>query len=351
MNYSVEISPLDEERMTAAAKRQDKLLKPIGALGALETISIRLAGIREGGAPSLSKTAVAVFAADNNIHDEDISPVPQAVTASQSISMVRGIAGISVLTRHSGSDLYVVDVGIRQEELPNEIFARKIRMGAGNIVREDAMTEDEALKALKTGGEFAELFAQKGYGLVGAGEMGICNTSSASAVVACLSGEDVRAVTGKGAGLTDEGYEYKIRCLERALERAQPDPNDPVGVLCKVGGLDIAAMAGFYLGCAERRLPAVVDGFIAMAAALAAKRINPRVTDYLFASHRSEESGYAYAARKAGLAPMFSLAMRLGEGTGCPLAFNVIQAAEKCLNEMGTFEEGNVDGSVIVDIR
>ncbi len=350
-NYTIEIPPLDEARMALAAKRQDKLLKPIGALGELEAISIRLAGIHSNLARDINKTAVAVFAADNNIHDENISPVPQAVTASQSVNMIRGITGISVLTRHSGSDLYVVDVGIRQENLPKEIIPRKIRMGAGNIVREDAMAPEEAQRALKTGDEFAELFAQKGYGLAGAGEMGICNTSSASALVACLTGESVRSVTGKGAGLTDEGYEYKIQCLERALERARPDPDDPFGALCKVGGLDIAAMAGFYLGCAKRRLPAVVDGFIAMAAALAAKRMNPRVADYLFASHRSGEPGYASAAKAVGIEPMFSLKMRLGEGTGCPLAFNVIAAAEKCFNEMGTFEEGNVDGSTIVDIR
>ncbi len=350
-SYSVEIPPLDEARMAAASKRQDKLLKPIGSLGVLETISVRLAGIRSGEARDLSKTAVVVFAADNNIHDESISPVPQIVTLSQSENMVRGIAGISVLTRHSGSELYVVDVGIRQDSLLKEILPRKIRMGAGNIVREDAMTPEEALKALKTGDEFAELCAQKGYGLVGAGEMGICNTSSSAAIVACLTGESPRAVTGKGVGLTDEGHEFKIRCVERAIERAKPDPNDPFGVLYKVGGIDIAAMAGFYLGCAQRRLPCVVDGFIAMAAALAAQRINPSVTDYLFASHLSEEPGYAYAAKAAGFAPMFSLAMRLGEGTGCPLAFNVIQAAEKCFNEMGTFEEGNVDDSTYIDIR
>ncbi len=171
-NYTIEIPPLDEARMALAAKRQDKLLKPIGALGELEAISIRLAGIHSNLARDINKTAVAVFAADNNIHDENISPVPQAVTASQSVNMIRGITGISVLTRHSGSDLYVVDVGIRQENLPKEIIPRKIRMGAGNIVREDAMAPEEAQRALKTGDEFAELFAQKGYGLAGAGEMG-----------------------------------------------------------------------------------------------------------------------------------------------------------------------------------
>ena len=345
------VEGLDSETMEKARARMDSLAKPIGSLGELEETAIRLAGITKSLQPELSKKAMVVFAADNGIWEEGISPIPQEVTLTQTVNMTKNLAGINVLSRYAGADLYLVDVGIRTDEPIDGVIDRKVMKGTRDMAKGPAMSREEALKALEVGRSFAKELAAQGYGLIAPGEMGICNTSSSSAVLSCLAGVPVEQVTGKGAGLDDALYRKKINAIQQAIEKNAPDAGDPLDVLAKVGGLDIAAMAGFYLGAAESRIPAVVDGFIAIVAALVAYRLAPNIREYLFGSHHSEERGYGVAREILGLYPLLNLHLRLGEGTGCPLAFFVIEAAAKIMKEMGTLEQGDIDPEVLVDIR
>ena len=349
--FVTNIPPVDPAVIRQAEAWMDGLIKPIGSLGRLEEIAVRLAGMTGRLHNTIGKTRVVVFAADNGIHDEGITPVPQSVTAVQSANMPKGFCGISVLCCHAGSELMVVDVGIAADMTGAAVTDRKVRPGTANMAKGPAMTREQAVAAMEVGREMAYAAADEGISLLGAGEMGICNTSTSSAMLTTFTGLPVRDTTGRGAGINDMQMNRKIAAIEEALRNNNPDPADPLDVLSKVGGLDIAAMTGCFLGAAERRLPAVVDGFIAMVAALTAFRMDPGVRDYLFASHCSQEPGYRLAARELDLHPMLDMDMRLGEGTGCPLAFHLIEAATRICNEMATFEQGSVDNTDYVDIR
>ena len=346
-----EINPPDQDAMQKAKKRLDSLVKPIGSLGMLEEFAIKASGVTGRLYNDFSKKAVVVFAADNGVWEEGITPVPQAVTAMQLVNMSKGVAGISVLTRFAGADMKLVDIGVNGKLDYGVIENQKIKNGTGNIARGPAMSKQEAMRAITVGLDAAKKCAEQGYTLLGAGEMGICNTTSSSAVLCALTGLPPEQATGRGAGITDEQLAKKIAVVKRALAINQPNDEDIVDVLSKVGGLDIAALTGFYLGAAYERIPVVVDGFIAAAAALAAVRFNPLAKAYMFASHRSFETGYDAAIRAAGLKPVFDLGMRLGEGTGCPFLFYCLEASQQIIKNMATFAEGYIDDNVLVDIR
>ena len=349
--YIEAIRPADEAAMDAARRRQAQLAKPPGSLGQLEDMSIRLAGVTGQVCPAMGKCRVAVFAADNGVVAEGVSCTPPSVTLQQAVNMTFRKTGMSAMAAAFGDDVTVVDVGIDGDVPPVGILHRKVRRGTGDIVREDAMTRQQVLEAMAAGIEQAAQAKADGVTALGIGEMGIGNTTTSAAVLAVLTGADVEAVTGRGGGLTDQGFLRKKEVLRQSLALHRPDKNDIIGVLAGVGGLDLAAMTGAFLGCAHEGLAAAVDGYISIVAALCAVRLCPRVRDVLFLSHASYEIGYRLAARELGLEPCLLLGMRLGEGSGCPLLFRVMQGACAVLNHMATFPEAAIEDGYLAPIR
>lgn len=349
--YIESILPADREAMDAARRRQAELAKPPGSLGALEDMSIRLAGVLRTARPEVRRCRVTVLAADNGVVAEGVSCAPQSVTVQQAVNMTRHKTGMSALAAYFGDDVQVVDVGIRTPVPCPQVLDRKIRFSTGDIAVESAMTEQQALDALAVGLDLARQAKAEGIDAVGVGEMGIGNTTTSAAVLAALTGASVEEVTGRGGGLTDRGFLRKKQVLRQALALHRPDAVDPIGVLAAVGGLDIAAMTGLFLGCAHEGLAAAVDGYISIVAALCAVRLCPRVRDVLFLSHASYEIGYRLAARELGLEPCLLLGMRLGEGSGCPLLFRVMQGACAVLNHMATFPEAAIEDGYLAPIR
>ena len=345
------IMPIDEAAKSEAARHLDSLIKPIGSLGTLEKIAIQLAGITGQSSNLLEKKCTIVMAADNGIHEEGVSACPQEITAAQTINMTKGLTGICVLSKHAGSEVIIVDIGVKGDLNTPGIINKKISHGTNNMAKEPAMTREQAVTAIEVGIDLVGELVSEGYKLFGTGEMGICNTSTSSAVLMALTDINVECAVGKGAGLTDEDYINKKRVIEKALELNKPDKNDVLDVISKVGGYDIAGMTGCFLGAAYYRVPIVIDGFISTVAALAAYKLNPLVKDYMFASHCSEENGYMHAINILGLEPMLNLHMRLGEGTGCPLAFNIIEASQAVIGNMATFEQAAINDDFLVDIR
>ena len=347
----ITIPPLDQTAMHLARIYNDSRLKPLGALGKLEDLAVQIAGITQEIMPRCPTKRMVVFAADNGVLQEGITPVPQAFTASQTVSMTRGLCGINVLCRHTGAELQVVDVGVAQDIQGEGLIHRKVAYGTRNMAQGPAMEEEELLAAMKVGYDMALQAQKDGITLLGVGEMGIGNTSTSSAVLAAFTGEDPERVTGRGAGIDDEGLAKKVAVIRRALEVNAAAMTDTLSVLRCVGGLDIAAMTGCYIGSAQAGLPVVVDGFIAIVAALAAFRLFPEVRDYMIPSHVSQEPGYALAAEALGLMGPLNLDMRLGEGSGCPLMFQIIDSALALHAEMASLEEGSLQEDVLVDIR
>ena len=345
------IKPVDELAKSEAADYLDSLIKPIGSLGTLEEIAVKLAGITGKRNNSFEKKCTIVMAADNGVHEEGVSSCPQEITAAQTINMTKGLTGICVLSEHAGAEIAVVDLGVKEDLNAAGIINKKISYGTKNITKGPAMTREQAIKAAETGIELVGELVSKGYNLFGTGEMGICNTSTSSAVLMSLTDLSAEDAVGKGAGLTDSAFENKNRVIERAIALNKPDKNDVLDVVSKVGGYDIAGMAGCFLAAAYYRAPIVIDGFISAVAAFVAYRLNPLVRDYIFASHCSEESGYKHAIKILGLEPMLNLHMRLGEGTGCPLAFNIIEASQAVIKNMATFERAALRDDYLIDIR
>lgn len=349
--YMAAIRGVDEAVMETARRRQAALAKPPGSLGKLEDISIRLAGISGKVCPEINRCRVAVFAADNGVVAEGVSCAPQSVTAQQAVNMTRHKTGMSALAQTFGDEVCVIDVGIDAEVCCPDILDRRVRRGTGNIAREPAMEREEALSAMAAGIEAAAAAKKDGISALGIGEMGIGNTTTSAAVLSALLEVPVEQVTGRGGGLTDEGFELKKRVLRRALALHRPDKSDVVDILRTVGGLDIAAMTGAFLGCAHERIAAAVDGYISVVAALCAVRLCPAVRDYLFLSHRSFEVGYRLAAEALGLVPCLALDMRLGEGSGCPLLFRVMEGACGVMASMATFAEAAIEDDYLASIR
>lgn len=343
-----EVLPLDRGAMTAAEEYQARLAKPPGSLGQLEEISIQLAGITGRVHNALNKKQLLVFAADNGVVAEGVSSAPQSVTKQQTINLMRGKTGAAVLAKHFGCGLTVCDVGVNADIFESTVLNRKIAYGTQNICTGPAMTREQTLQAILTGAEIARTVDAD---VIGVGEMGIGNTTTSSAVLAVLLGADVEAVTGRGGGITEESFRKKKAVIRTAIEVNRPDRDDVAGVLSKVGGFDLAAMCGAFLGAAAARRPAVIDGLISAAAALCAVRLCPNVHGYLVPSHASFEIGYRLAMEAMDLRPLFDLGMRLGEGSGCPLAFQVLDAACAVINDMATFDEAGINDDYLDEIR
>lgn len=343
-----EVLPLDRSAMTAAEEYQARLAKPPGSLGRLEEISIQLAGITGHVHNALNKKQLLVFAADNGVVAEGVSSAPQSVTKQQTINLMRGKTGAAVLAKHFGCGLTVCDVGVNADIYESAVLNRKIAYGTQNICTGPAMTREQTLQAILTGAEIARTVDAD---VIGVGEMGIGNTTTSSAVLAVLLGADVEAVTGRGGGITEESFRKKKAVIRTAIEVNRPDRDDVVGVLSKVGGFDLAALCGAFLGAAAARRPAVIDGLISAAAALCAVRLCPNVRGYLVPSHASFEIGYRLAMEAMDLHPLFDLGMRLGEGSGCPLAFQVLDAACAVINDMATFDEAGINDDYLDEIR
>ena len=342
------VAPLDRGAMTAAEEYQARLAKPPGSLGRLEELSIQLAGITGQVHNELTQKQLLVFAADNGVVAEGVSSAPQSVTKQQTINLTRGKTGAAVLAKHFGCGLTVCDVGVNADIYESAVLNRKIAYGTQNICTGPAMTREQTLQAILTGAEIARTVDAD---VIGVGEMGIGNTTTSSAVLAVLLGADVEAVTGRGGGITEETFRKKKAVIRTAIEVNRPDRDDVVGVLSKVGGFDLAAMCGAFLGAAAARRPAVIDGLISAAAALCAVRLCPNVRGYLVPSHASFEIGYRLAMEAMDLRPLFDLGMRLGEGSGCPLAFQVLDAACAVINDMATFDEAGINDDYLDEIR
>ena len=342
------VAPLDRGTMTAAETYQARLAKPPGSLGRLEELSIQLAGITGRVHNALNKKQLLVFAADNGVVAEGVSSAPQSVTKQQTINLMRGKTGAAVLAKHFGCGLTVCDVGVNADIYESAVLNRKIAYGTQNICTGPAMTREQTLQAILTGAGIARTVDAD---VIGVGEMGIGNTTTSSAVLAVLLGADVEAVTGRGGGITEESFRKKKAVIRTAIEVNRPDRDDVVGVLSKVGGFDLAAMCGAFLGAAAARRPAVIDGLISAAAALCAVRLCPNVRGYLVPSHASFEIGYRLAMEAMDLRPLFDLGMRLGEGSGCPLAFQVLDAACAVINDMAAFDEAGINDDYLDEIR
>ena len=341
----------DTAAMAAARARQDRLAKPPHSLGALEDLSVKLAGITGRPGSPLNRRRLLVFASDNGVTDEGVSSCPRSVTLAQTTNLARGLTGAAVLARHFHAEVQVVDVGVDAEIDAPGVLNRKIARGTRNFAVEPAMTREQALAAIRVGIEAVRQAVDDGIEVVGVGEMGIGNTTTSAAVLSALLGLPASETVSRGAGLTDAGCEKKTVVIDAALLRWQPDADDPVDVLSKVGGFDLAAMCGAFLGAARLRVPAVIDGFISAVAALCACRLNPLCSAYLFPSHASVERGHAIAMAEMGLVPILSMRMRLGEGSGCPIAFEIMAAAQRVIREMATFDEAGIDDGYLADIR
>ena len=342
------IHPLDQAAMTAARERQAQLAKPPGSLGRLEDLSVQLAGITGKVHNKIEKKHLLVFAADNGVVSEGVSSAPQSVTLQQTVNLTRHKTGASALCKHFGCAITVCDVGVNADVTEPKVLNKKIAYGTQNMAKGPAMTREQAIQAITTGRELAKATDAD---VMGIGEMGIGNTTTSSAVLAVLLGVEVETVTGRGGGVTDAAFDKKKQVIKAAIANNAPDKNDVIDVLAKVGGFDIAAMCGAFLGCAEKRCPVVIDGFISAVAALCAYKLCPDAAAYFIPSHASYEIGCKLAMDAMGLEPIFLLGMRLGEGSGCPLAFEVLGAACAVLNDMATFDQAGIDDGYLDEIR
>ena len=348
MELNLKIQPLDEAAMAVARERQAQLAKPPGSLGRLEDLSVQLAGITGSVHNKIEKKHLLVFAADNGVVEEGVSSAPQSVTLMQTINLTRHKTGASTLCKHFGCDITVCDVGVNADIKESKVLNRKIAYGTQNIVWGPAMSREQAIQAIMTG---VELARNTDADVIGIGEMGIGNTTTSSAVLSVLLDADVDAVTGRGGGITDASYLKKKQVIKDAIAINRPDKNDVIDVLAKVGGFDIAAMCGAFIGCAATRRPVVIDGFISAVAALCAYKLCPNSVQYFVPSHASYEIGYKLAMDAMHLQPLFLLGMRLGEGGGCPLAFEILDAACAIINDMATFDQAGIDDGYLDEIR
>ena len=344
MNHTLaEIKPVDKEAMAEARKRQDDLTKPQGSLGQLESLSIQIAGIKGNPRPRITHKVIFTLAGDHGVTKEGVSAYPSEVTPQMVYNFLRGGAAINVLARSVGARVVIADLGVASilERHP-DLRDRKVAMGTQNMAKGPAMTREEAIRSIEAGMELVEEELSKGVDILGTGDMGIGNTTASSAITAALTGADVAAVTGRGTGVDDKGWEKKVKVIQKALELNRPDPKDPIDVLSKVGGFEIGGIAGVILAGARYRIPVVLDGFISGAAALIAASISPQVKPFLIASHQSVEEGHRIILDRLGVKPLLNLGLRLGEGTGAALGISLVEASLKILDEMATFSEAGV---------
>ncbi|MBI5440108.1 MAG: nicotinate-nucleotide--dimethylbenzimidazole phosphoribosyltransferase [Deltaproteobacteria bacterium] len=337
------IRPLEPAALDAAQLRIDDLTKPPGSLGRLEEVARRLGAIQRTTRPAIRKKRIYTMAGDHGVTAEGVSAFPREVTPQMVLNFLNGGAAINVLARHIGAEVVVVDMGVDYDFGPlADLVHAKVARGTQNLARGPAMTRPEALRALGVGIDLARKAAADGVDLLGIGEMGIGNTTPASALLAAFTGLTPEEVVGRGTGVDDEGIRRKADAVRRGLAANRPDPADPLGVLETLGGFEIAGMAGVCLGGASLGIPVVVDGFISTAAALVATRLAPVAAEYLFLSHLSHENAHARMVEFLGQKPLLGLDMRLGEGTGAALAMGIVEASAKILSEMATFSEAGV---------
>lgn len=332
----------DATAMARAQQHIDGLLKPPGSLGRLEALAVQLAGMPGlKGTPQVQEKAILVMCADHGVWHEGVAISPQVVTAIQAGNMVRGNTGVCVLARLAGAKVHIIDTGIDADPLDG-LINMKVARGSGNIAREAAMTATQAQALLLETMRYTRELASQGVTLFGVGELGMANTTPAAAVVSVLTGSDPQEVVGIGANLPASQLGHKAEVVRQAIALNQPDPQDGLDVLTKVGGFDLLGMTGVMLGAASCGLPVVLDGFLSYASALAACRIAPEVKPYLIPSHLSAEKGARIALANLGLEPYLNMEMRLGEGSGAALAMQLVDAACAIYNEMGTLAESNI---------
>ncbi len=343
------IRPVDDAAASIADQRLNSLTKPPGSLGQLEEIVRRYAAIRRDGSAPKGRSALAVFVADHGIAEEGVSAFPKAVTLEMLRNIAAGGAAIIVLARRFAYELRVVDMGV-EADTSSAPFAgvtyRRIGPGTRNFLEGNAMTREETRRAIEVGIEVAREFASSGVMLIGIGEMGIANSTSAAAVLSAVTGIPPARLAGRGTGIDDAGWKHKIDVIERALALHRAALSDGLEILAAVGGFEIAAMTGVCLGGAAADVPVVVDGFIATAAATAANKISPKLTEHLLFGHRSTENGHREALEWLGVRPILDLEMRLGEGTGAALAMSTIEAALDLFHQMATFQSAGVSGKI-----
>lgn len=342
----VKISGPNHQLMEEAQQRLDNLTKPLGSLGRLEELAKQIVGITGKPSPELKNKVIFTLAADHGVTEEGVSAYPKEVTAQMVYNFLSGGAGINVLARHVGAKVIVVDIGVAEDLKPHpQLVIKKINYGTKNMAKGAAMTRLEAVKALETGREIFDAQLKNGIDILGTGEMGIGNTTSASAITACFTRKPVEEITGRGTGINDLGLKNKIEIIKRSLTLNKPDSADPLDVLSKVGGFEIGGLAGIILAAAAHNVPVVIDGFISGAAALVAFKLEPKVKDYLIAAHQSSERGHKIILEHIGLRPLLDLDFRLGEGTGGALGIGLADAAVKILTQMATFKSAHVSES------
>lgn len=338
------IPPPAEDTMEAARRRQARLTKPQGALGQLEELAVHLAGIQRSVRPHIVRPVVVIAAADHGVAAEAVSAYPQPVTAQMVANFLQGGAAINVLAQAAGAHLVIVDAGVASD-LPSHpaLCVLKVARGTQNLLHRPAMTREQARLLVARGAALAMDLAKEGCDLLALGEMGIGNTTSAALITAALTGADGAGVTGCGTGLNDEQLAHKQAIVAAALKRHKLHGMDGWEVLARVGGFEIAFLAGCCLGAAAQAIPILLDGYITGAAALVARAIRPEVGPYLIAAHRSVEPGHRLVLDNLGLRPLLDLDLRLGEGSGAALAIPLVRAAADLLNNMATFAEAQVD--------
>lgn len=337
--------PLDQEMMLEASRHLDQLTKPPGSLGKLEEISKQLAGITGEIKPHFDKKAVIVMAADHGVCEEGISAFPAEVTPQMVLNFLHGGAAVNVLARQADAEVICVDIGVNGDLEHPDLLSRKVHRGTRNMMREAAMTREEAIQAIEAGGHIVEELYKKGTRLFATGEMGIGNTTASAAILSVIGDYDPEKTVGRGTGINDERWKHKCSVVRKAIELNAPNANDPIDVLAKVGGLEIAGLVGVIIGAAYHRCPIVIDGFISSAAALLASRLAPLSNQYMIAAHQSHEQGHLRMLETIGLSPVLHLDLRLGEGTGAVLLFSLIDSACLIMKEMATFESAGVSGS------
>jgi len=341
----IQIPPIDTSAAAQARARQEQLTKPQGSLGRLEELSIQIAGITGNHRPQLTHKTIVVMAGDHGVVAQGVSAFPQEVTPQMVANFLNGGAAINVLARHVGARVVVVDMGIAADmsEFVGLVH-KKIQPGTNDFTQGPAMTREQAVQAILAGAEVVEEELARGLDVLGTGEMGIGNTTPATAIAAILTGKDPTEIVGPGTGLDEAGVRHKAEVIRRGIELNQPQANDPLDVLSKVGGFEIAGLVGAMLAAAHHRRPVVVDGFISTAAAMIALSLAPSLHPYLIAAHRSRERGHDAMLSWLQLNPLLDLDMRLGEGSGAALAIGLADAACKLLDEMATFAEAAVAG-------
>lgn len=329
----------------------DGLAHPPGSLGELEKMTIKLAEIQDSTELKLNKKITAVFCADNGVYEEKITSQPQITTFLLAEIMHKGKTGLGAVSKWAKSDIAVYDVGMMKTSNKKNIINKKLKCISGNIAIGASMSREDCVKIMEVGIEAAEKIANENYDIAGIGELGICNTATTAAVLSAISGTAPEKTVGRGASTTKEMYKLKLETVKKALLLNKPNANDPIDCISKVGGFDIAAMCGCYIGLAYYGIPAVIDGYISGTAALCAMRLNPLVKEYMFASHFSNEPGAVICNELLGLKPVLDMNMRLGEGSGCPLFFKALEGAVFINKNMGKFTDTLINQNDLVDIR